>query len=50
MKERYEEARMDVVEFQVMDVITTSGVPETTTEWIPRENEIGPDYDAFVDL
>lgn len=49
MKERYQEARMDVVDFQVMDVITTSGA-WTTQEWVPRENEGMPDYDAFVDL
>ena len=49
MKERYEESRMDVVDFQVMDVIATSGAT-TTQEWVPRENEGAPDYDAFVDL
>ena len=49
MKERYEEARMDEVNFQPTDVIATSGVT-TTQEWVPRENEGMPDYDAFVDL
>lgn len=54
MNERYEEARMNVVAFQVMDVIATSGALEypspSTDEWIPRENEGAPDYNAFVDL
>lgn len=50
MKERYEESRMDVVEFQVMDVIATSGEMLTTAEWVPRENEGMPDPNAFVDL
>lgn len=54
MNEGYEEARMDVVAFQVMDVITTSGAhkdpPPLTDEWIPHENEGAPDYNAFVDL
>ena len=50
MNERYEEARMDVVAFQVMDVITTSDAPERPEEWIPRENEGTPDLNAFVDI
>ena len=54
MNERYEEARMDVVAFQVMDVITTSDRNDAnvqlTSEWVPRENEGAPDYNAFVDL
>ena len=55
MNERYEEARMDVVDFRVMDVITTSDPfweenYSTTQEWNPREDEGGPDYNAFVDL
>ena len=55
MKELYLNAEMDVVEFTANDVITTSGGtdesnPSTTAEWVPRENEGAPDYDAFVDI
>ena len=56
MKELYLNAEMDVVEFTANDVITTSGgegdntVPSTTAEWVPRENEGAPDWDAFVDM
>lgn len=52
MKELYLNAEMDVVEFTANDVITTSGEsnPSTTAEWVPRENEGAPDYDAFVDI
>lgn len=56
MKELYLNAEMDVVEFTANDVITTSGggsdesTPSTTAEWVPRENEGAPDYDAFVDI
>ena len=49
MKELYLNAEMDVVEFTTNDVITTSG-ESTTAEWVPRENEGAPDYDAFVDI
>ena len=53
MKELYLNAEMDVVEFTTNDVITTSGgesSESTTAEWVPRENEGAPDYDAFVDI
>ena len=50
MKELYLNAEMDVVEFTTNDVITTSGGDNTTAEWVPRENEGAPDYDAFVDM
>lgn len=53
MNERYEEARMEVVDFDMTDVITTSFFgwgSETTKEWNPREDEGGPDFNAFVDL
>lgn len=55
MKELYLNAEMDVVEFTANDVITTSATDasqesSTTAEWVPRENEGAPDWDAFVDL
>jgi len=54
MNERYEEARMNVVAFQVMDVITTSDALEypspSTDEWTPHENEGAPDYDVFAEI
>lgn len=45
MKELYLNAEIDVVEFAAVDVITTSG--DTTTEWVPRENEGAWDYGAL---
>lgn len=48
MKELYLNAEMDVVKFTANDVITTSGT--TTAEWVPRENEGAPDYDAFLNI
>ena len=48
MKELYLNAEMDVVKFVANDVISTSSSESTTAEWVPRENEGAPDYDAFV--
>lgn len=52
MKELYLNAEMDVVKFAACDVITTSGATNATegptTEWIPRDNEGAPDFDAFA--
>lgn len=51
MKERYQEAQMEAVYFEVLDLIATSGGSlATTAEWVPRDCESSPDYDAFVDL
>lgn len=49
VKERYQEAHMEAVYFEVTDIITTSGVV-TTTEWRPSDCESSPDYDAFANL
>ena len=51
MKQCYQEAQMEIVYFEVFDLIATSaGSVETTAEWVPRDCESAPDYDAFVDL
>lgn len=55
MKELYLNAEMDVVEFTANDVITTSNPggesgASTTAEWVPKDNEGAPDWDAFVDV
>ena len=54
MKELYLNAEMDVVKFAACDVITTSGGqggndnPGTSSDWVTRDNEGAPDYDAFT--
>lgn len=56
MKELYLNAEMDVVEFDALDVIATSGdvnpdggdeVVTTTEEWVPSCNQGKPDYNAW---
>ena len=47
MKELYENAEMDVVEFAVEDVIATSDSPPTASKNPNCENE-GPAGDAFL--
>lgn len=45
MKEAYCTAEMEIVYFGSMDIITTSA-GETTTYWMPRENEGAPGSDG----
>lgn len=43
MKELYQEAKMELVTFSAVDVITTSAETNAPTqEWMPRENEGAP--------
>lgn len=44
MKERYQEARMEVIHFEEVNIISTSGVT-----WVPPADcESSPDYTAFA--
>lgn len=47
MKELYMNAEMEVVNFSIEDVITTSGEAEETTAWVPYEDMGEPDYGAW---
>lgn len=45
MKELYQEAKMELVTFSAVDVITsstTTSVIDGVSEWVPRENEGAP--------
>ena len=48
MKELYENAEMDVVEFAVEDVIATSDSPPTADEFNPNCENEGPAGDSFL--
>ena len=49
MKERYENAEMDVVEFAVEDVINTSDLnPTTSSHYNPNCENEGPAGDSFL--
>ena len=48
MKQVYQKAEMEIVEFRTVDVITTSRGLETSELWASRDAEGIPDYDAFA--